>query len=101
MAEAAAKLEVSAHQIRHLIKEGVLPAKQVVFDAPFDSSIFRTSASKSRWRRKVARVGLFPKTKHQSFQILDNEVHNEQPFATDRRARSAAVLSISMRPSSR
>jgi hypothetical protein len=35
MSEAAAKLGVSNHQIRRLIKEGVLPAKQVVFDAPW------------------------------------------------------------------
>jgi excisionase family DNA binding protein len=35
MSEAAAKLGVSNHQIRRLIKEGVLPAQQVVFDAPY------------------------------------------------------------------
>jgi len=35
MREAAAKLGVSNHQIRRLIKEGVLPAEQVVFDAPW------------------------------------------------------------------
>ena len=35
MSEAATKLGVSNHQIRRLIKEGVLPAKQVVFDAPW------------------------------------------------------------------
>jgi excisionase family DNA binding protein len=35
MSEAAAKLGVSNHQIRRLIKEGALPAQQVVFDAPY------------------------------------------------------------------
>ena len=35
MSEAAKSLGVSAHQIRRLIKEGVLPAQQVVFDAPW------------------------------------------------------------------
>jgi excisionase family DNA binding protein len=35
MSEAAAKLGVSNHQIRRLIKEGLLPAEQVVFDAPY------------------------------------------------------------------
>jgi DNA invertase Pin-like site-specific DNA recombinase len=35
MSEAATKLGVSNHQIRRLIKEGVLPAEQVVFDAPW------------------------------------------------------------------
>jgi excisionase family DNA binding protein len=35
MSEAAAKLGVSNHQIRRLIKEGVLAAAQVVPDAPY------------------------------------------------------------------
>ena len=35
MREAAAKLDVSHHQIRRLIKEGVLLAQQVVPDAPY------------------------------------------------------------------
>lgn len=35
MSEAAAKLGVSAHAIRRLIKSGVLPARQVVEDAPW------------------------------------------------------------------
>lgn len=35
MSEAATKLGVSNHQIRRLIKEGILPAQQVVFDAPY------------------------------------------------------------------
>ncbi len=35
MSEAAAKLGVSNHQIRRLIKEGILPAEQVVPDAPY------------------------------------------------------------------
>jgi excisionase family DNA binding protein len=35
MREAAAKLNVSHHQIRRLIKEGVLLAEQVVPDAPY------------------------------------------------------------------
>jgi DNA invertase Pin-like site-specific DNA recombinase len=35
MSDAAVKLKVTNHQIRRLIKEGVLPADQVVFDAPY------------------------------------------------------------------
>ncbi|MDB5967878.1 MAG: Recombinase [Hydrocarboniphaga sp.] len=35
MSEAAVKLGVTNHKIRRLIKEGVLPAEQVVFDAPY------------------------------------------------------------------
>jgi DNA invertase Pin-like site-specific DNA recombinase len=35
MAEAAAKAGVTCHQIRNLIKSGILPARQVAFDAPW------------------------------------------------------------------
>jgi excisionase family DNA binding protein len=35
MSEAAVKLGVSNHQIRRLIKQGILPAAQVVPDAPY------------------------------------------------------------------
>ena len=35
MSEAAAKLGVTNHRIRHLIKEGLLPAEQVVLRAPY------------------------------------------------------------------
>ncbi|EQD46026.1 resolvase domain-containing protein, partial [mine drainage metagenome] len=35
MSEAAVKLGVTNHQVRRLIKEGVLSAEQVVFDAPY------------------------------------------------------------------
>ena len=35
MSEAAAALGVSAHRVRRLVKEGILPAEQVVPDAPW------------------------------------------------------------------
>ena len=35
MSEAAVKLGVSNHQIRRLIKQGILAAEQVVSDAPY------------------------------------------------------------------
>ena len=35
MSEAAVKLRVSNHQIRRLIKQGILAADQVVPDAPY------------------------------------------------------------------
>jgi hypothetical protein len=35
LVEAAAKARVSCHVIRKLIKSGLLPARQVVFDAPW------------------------------------------------------------------
>lgn len=35
MSEAAARLGVTAHEIRRLIKSGVLPARQVIEDAPW------------------------------------------------------------------
>ena len=70
MLEAAAKLGVSNHQIRRLIKEGVLPAKQVSWTGLGRSEvwIYRKLASKLHWNGKVARVGQFPKVKTQSFQ---------------------------------
>ena len=55
MSEAAAKLGVSNHQIRRLIKEGVLPAEQVVFDAPWQ--IRAHDLEDERVRAALARKG--------------------------------------------
>jgi excisionase family DNA binding protein len=72
MSEAAAKLGVTNHQIRRLIKEGVLPAEQVVFDAPYqirasDLQDERVTAALSRKGRPCRGVSekqspLFPNT---------------------------------------
>jgi excisionase family DNA binding protein len=61
MSEAAAKLGVSNHQIRRLIKEGVLPANQVVPDAPYqirasdlqDERVTIALARRGRPRRSI------------------------------------------------
>jgi hypothetical protein len=55
MSEAATKLGVSNHQIRRLIKEGVLPAKQVVFDAPWQ--IRALDLQEERVKAALARKG--------------------------------------------
>jgi hypothetical protein len=72
MREAAAKLGVSNHQIRRLIKEGVLPAEQVVFDAPWqirardlqDQRVSAALAQKGRPCRVIAKnqTSLFSNT---------------------------------------
>lgn len=72
MSEAAAKLGVTNHQIRRLIKEGALPAEQVVFDAPYqirasDLQKERVTAALSRKGRPCRLVSenqnpLFPNT---------------------------------------
>ena len=41
--------------------------------------------SSPRWRAKAVRVGQFPKTKHQYFQILEDEVHNERSVVVGRK----------------
>jgi hypothetical protein len=55
MREAAAKLNVSHHQIRRLIKEGVLLAEQVVPDAPYQ--IRETDLHDDRVTSALARKG--------------------------------------------
>lgn len=72
MSEAAVKLGVTNHQIRRLIKEGVLPAEQVVPDAPYqiraaDLHDERVTAALSRKGRPCRVVSenqssLFPST---------------------------------------
>ena len=55
MREAAAKLNVSHHQVRRLIKEGVLLAEQVVPDAPYQ--IRATDLHDERVTSALARKG--------------------------------------------
>jgi excisionase family DNA binding protein len=55
MSEVAKNLGVSAHQIRRLIKEGVLPAQQVVFDAPWQ--IRASDLQNERVKVALARKG--------------------------------------------
>jgi hypothetical protein len=53
--QCAGKLGVSNHQIRRFIKEGVLPAKQVVFDAPWQ--IRAIDLQEERVKSALARKG--------------------------------------------
>lgn len=55
MSEATAKLGVSNHQIRRLIKEGALLAEQVVFDAPWQ--IRASDLENERVRAALERKG--------------------------------------------
>ena len=103
MSEAAKELGVSNHVIRRLIKDGTLPAKQVVNGAPYQ---IRTKEIQSdevlrASNRKSARVATKTINSFQCLQALNNELHNDQTFATERTARSAVLLSISRKPLSR
>jgi Recombinase len=72
MSEAAAKLGVSNHQIRRLIKEGILAAAQVVPDAPYqirasdlqDGRVTAALARRGRPRRPISanQTSMFPDT---------------------------------------
>ena len=79
MRDAAAKLGVSHHQIRKLIKAGVLVSEQIMPDAPHqirsaDLASEQIGASVPRSSEKVARVGSIPKDRSQCFQVLEEEV---------------------------
>ena len=86
MSEAAVKLGVSNHQIRRLIKQGILAADQVVPDAPYQIRASDLYMSASPWRshEKIVLIGQIPRTKRPSFQTFENEVHNERPLALGR-----------------
>jgi len=59
MLEAAQKLGVSCHVIRKLIREGILPAKQLVFDAPWQimAADLELPAVKGALRSRRTRTG--------------------------------------------
>ena len=66
----------------------------------FERTICWMSASLWRSHERIVRIGRVPRIKLLCFQRFENDVHNELPFATARNARSAALLSISSKPSS-
>ena len=102
LSDAAAKLGVSHHQVRKLIKAGVLVSQQIMPTRLTRSAplISRASRSPPHSNGRVTRVGLTSKIKHQCFQTLEKEVQNESVIAMPRNARSAALLLRQMRPSS-
>jgi hypothetical protein len=59
MVEAAAKAGVSCHAIRKLIKAGILPARQVLFDAPWQilASDLERPEVQHALRRRSQRAG--------------------------------------------
>jgi hypothetical protein len=102
MRDAAAQLGVSHHQIRKLIKAGILASEQIMPDAPHQIRAVDLEGEPviAALKRKVARVRLIPKIRSQCFQTLEKEVQNESVIAIGRIARSTTLESISVRPSS-
>jgi DNA-binding transcriptional regulator YhcF (GntR family) len=72
MRDAAAKLGVSHHQIRKLIKAGILASEQIMSDAPrqIRAADLVTSGSLLRSNERAARVELNPKIRSQCFRHL-------------------------------
>ncbi len=94
MVEAAAKAGVSCHKIRTLIQCGLLPARQVVFDAPWQiqaADLERPEVQEALRRRqrrpgRPFRNSLDDRTF--GFQVLDEDAHNETSFTSLRSSRS-------------
>jgi excisionase family DNA binding protein len=87
MSEAAAKLGVTNHRIRRLIKDRVLAAEQVVPGAPYQipASDLQDDRVMPPSRETVARVASISKIKFQCSQILEEGVHNERIVALNRK----------------
>jgi hypothetical protein len=89
--------------IRRLIKDGILPAEQVVQERRTKSEP-QTSSTNGwlrRLREQFARVASMSEIKFQCFQRLEEGGHNERLVAIPRSARSAALFDRQTRPSSR
>jgi hypothetical protein len=100
--DAAAMLGVSHHQVRKLIKAGVLKSEQIIPDAPHQiRAADLESEQVAVALKQKGRVGSIPKNRSQCFQTVEEEVHNESVIATGRIARSTGLVSSSTRPSSR
>jgi hypothetical protein len=100
--DAAAKLSVSHHQIRSSRPASSRASRSCrTPHIRFVRSTSQVSGSLLRSSKKVARVGSIPKDRTQCLQILEEEVQNESVIAIPRNSRSAALLLMQMRPSSR
>ena len=102
MSEAAATLGVTHHRIRRLIKDGILPAEQVVPGAPYqiragDLHDERVVAAIARTGRPC-RVASEEPTSNVYRHLKKRGTMNASSPA-GRMARSAALLVISSRPS--
>ena len=103
MRDAAARLGVSHHQIRKLIKAGVLASEQIMPDAPHQiraADLVSERVVLPHSNERAARVGPIPKTRSQCFQTLEKGVQYESVIANPRRARSAALFVRQTLPSS-
>ena len=103
MSEAAASLGVNAHVIRRLIRDGILPAEQVVPDAPWQIKAadlhhprVAEALATRHGPRRAAQQDELP-----IFQPLEKEGYNERVIAMPLSPRSAALLERQTRPSSR
>ena len=96
-------LSVSHHQIRKLIKAGILASEQVMPDAPHQIRAADLASEQviTALKRKGCPCRVDPKDRFQCFQTLGKEVHNKSIIAIPRSARSAALLVRQIRPSSR
>ena len=84
MSEAAKRLGVTSHVIRRLIKDRVLPAEQVMPDAPWQirASDLQSEAVAAAFAANIARVATMPKDKSLCLSRFRKEVHNERPITT-------------------
>ena len=87
MSETAAKLGVTNHAVRRLLKGGILATEQVVPGAPYQigtTDLQRATASSPHSTGTLFRVVLIPNTRCQCFQALENWGHNERFIRPDR-----------------
>jgi hypothetical protein len=89
----SAKLGVSHHQIRKLIKAGFLTSDQIMPDAPHQIRAADLASQRvvTALKRKGRPCRAHPKIRSQCFQTFEKEVQNESVIANTRRARSAAL----------
>jgi excisionase family DNA binding protein len=103
MSEAAAKLGVTNHAVRRLIKDRILPAEQVVRGAPYQ--IRASDLDEDRVAEAVRRKGrpcrIDDENQMPMFQILEEGGCNEHTVAIGFIDRSAELLSASRKPWSR
>ena len=112
MSEAATTFAVTQHRIRRLIKDGILPAEQVVPRIKSGRPTCTKNASPLRSPEKAPRVASLRETNLQCLQTLEEAGHNERVFTVLRhsrlvpseannRARGTAISTGPNEPSSR
>lgn len=96
MSDAAELLGVTHYMIRGLINDRIVPAEQVVSDAPWQirASDVRSDAVRRPYRANIARGAMMRKGKSRCLTRSRKEVHNECPIAHGRIWFSTQLLSI-------